>query len=718
VANSGRSRLSGGFFGHRANRDRKGAAYRSEALRGDRMNLLLEIGAEEIPDWMLAGALDYLGEAIASLLKENKLGGNSIRTDATPRRLVIRVESVIPQQPDSEERIWGPAKTAPLGAVTGFAKKQNVDPDKLEILSDGKAEKFSYLRKISGRPATAILAEALPQLVLKTPFPKTMYWASKNIRFIRPIRWIVALLDNQIIPFEIAGIPSGNESSGHRKLGSSRFPVTFDNYEQKLRENFVILSAAERRQRIRAVTTKYKCDNDLLDTLVNLTEWPTPITGSFDPEYLDLPKEVLMMVMRHHQKYFAVENPDGTLANRFVAVTNTDGDPDGLIRHGNERVLRARFNDARFFWETDQKRKLSDRVLDLANVTFQAKLGTYLEKTDRIEELVLTLALHAAHPGKPVTEAVIRDAKVRFTFEPERPEFHVVRAARLAKADLTTELVKEFTELQGIVGGLYARAQGEHEGVAMAIYDQYKPVSMEDGIPRTLAGQLLSIADKLDTLRGCFRVGLIPSGSKDPFALRRAAQGIVKILVEGKLRLPIQSLCEGSLQLEEFLAERIRYYFRDIRGFKYDEVNAVLVSGWDDLLDLEERLEAVRAVRPTEDFEPLAASFKRIRNILKQAQFEGLGDALNPALLEPGPESELYEKFMVTREASKVLSDYRGKLEQIASLRAHVDKFFDKTLVNAPDPAVRQNRLTLLHTMLAEFSTIADFSEIVTAGAN
>ncbi|MDP9053279.1 MAG: glycine--tRNA ligase subunit beta [Acidobacteriota bacterium] len=681
------------------------------------MNLLLEIGVEEIPDWMLAGALEYLGGSIGKLLKDNQLAGTALRTDATPRRLVVRVEDIAIRQPDSEERVWGPAKAAPAPAVAGFAKKQGVDPDRLEVLSDGKAEKYSFVRKTSGRAAAAILAEALPALVLKTPFPKSMYWTGKGgVRFIRPIRWIVALLDNETLPFEIAGIPAGNESSGHRKLGAARFAVTYESYEQRLRDNFVILSAGERRTRIKAVATKYKCDNDLLNTLVNLTEWPTPITGSFDPEYLDLPKEVLTMVMRHHQKYFAVEAADGNLAPKFVAVTNTDGDPDGLIRQGNERVLRARFNDARFFWNADQKRVLNDRVLDLANVTFQAKLGTYLEKTERIEELALTLSqfVAALNQGKRVTRDTIRDAKVRYTFSADSPEFNVVRAARLSKADLTTELVREFTELQGIVGGLYARAQGEPEAVAIAIYDHYRPESMDAAIPRTLDGQLLSIADKLDTLRGCFGVGLIPSGSKDPFALRRAAQGIVRILVEGKLRLPIQSLCEGSIPLEEFFAERIRYYFREIRGFQYDEINAVLVSGWDDLLDLEERLSAVRDVRPTEDFEPLAASFKRIRNILKQAGFEGLGDALDPALLEAGPETELYEKFMATRAACQLISEYRGKLEQIASLRAHVDKFFDKTLVNAPDPAVRQNRLTLLHTMLAEFSTIADFSEIVT----
>jgi glycyl-tRNA synthetase beta chain len=674
------------------------------------MNFLFEVGVEEIPDSMLNGARDWLGDQFREIVKLWALGPPQLQLDATPRRLVVRAQGLLAPQPDSEENVMGPAVGSPSVAVEGFAKKNGLGVQDLEQRNG----KYSCKKIVKGKPTAEILEEHVPSIFKKFQFTKSMYWANKSERFIRPIRWIVALLDDQVVPLSIAGVLAGNESSGHRKLGAARFPVTYENYEQKLRENFVILSADERRKRIRAVSTKYKCDNDLLNTLVNLTEWPTPITGTFDPEFLVLPKEVLTMVMRHHQKYFSVETPDGNLAPQFVAVTNTDGDPEGLIRHGNERVLRARFNDARFFWETDQKKKLADRVQDLANVTFQAKLGSYLQKTERIEELVLNLMLYTENSGKPLSEVDIRNAKVRYTFGPDKPEFHVVRAARLSKADLTTELVKEFTDLQGVIGGLYARAQGEPEDVAVAIYHHYKPVSMEDSIPATQSGQLLSIADKLDTLRGCFRVGLIPSGSKDPFALRRAAQGIVKILVEGKLRLPIQSLCEGSMQLEEFLAERVRHYFREIRGFKYDEVNAVLSSGWDDLLDLEERLDAVRAVRPTEDFEPLAASFKRIRNILKQVQFEGLGDTLEESLLEAGPETELYEKFAATRAACKILTDYRGKLEQIAALRPHVDLFFDKIMVNAPDPAVRQNRLTLLHIMLAEFSTIADFSEIVT----
>jgi glycyl-tRNA synthetase beta chain len=286
------------------------------------------------------------------------------------------------------------------------------------------------------------------------------------------------------------------------------------------------------------------------------------------------------------------------------------------------------------------------------------------------------------------------------------------RAATLCKADLTTEMVKEFTELQGVVGGVYARAQGESEDVAKAVYDHYKPVGMEDAIPSTLTGQIVALADKLDTLKGCFAIGLVPTGSKDPFALRRAAQGLVKIIVDGHLRLSLAELIGGDAALADFIAERVKYYFREIRGYKYDEVNAAMASGYDDLVDLSARLAALQAVRPTENFEPLAASFKRIANILKQANFTG-GAAPNAALFEPGPEADLYAAFERVRDRART-TEYQPALETIASLRPAVDVFFDKVLVNAPDPAVRQNRLALLHQLLTEFSTIADFSEIVT----
>jgi glycyl-tRNA synthetase beta chain len=643
------------------------------------LTFLLEIGAEEIPDHMIDGALEHLRAAIGNLLRVD------VRVDGTPRRLAVRAEGVIEREPDAEEVVTGPATTAPQGAVAGFAKKLGVDPSELQKTKTAKGEYYTFVKKIPGRRTADILASSLPSVILSTPFPKTMYWAGKGSeRFIRPIRWVVALLGGAIVPFEIAGVKSGNHSSGHRTLGEKSFSVAYENYEQKLRENFVILSADERYARIRESSVHYKCDRPLLKTLTNITEYPTPIVGHFEEEFLALPKEVLITVMRYHQKYLSVESKDGQLLPQFVAVMNLDADRDGLIQRGNERVLKARFNDARFFWDTDQKKPLRDRLDDLSHVTFQAKLGSYLEKTRRMESLVRDLG----------------------------GDQHALRAAELSKTDLTTELVKEFTELQGVVGGLYARAQGEPEEVAQAIYDHYKPVSMEDSIPSTQAGQIVSIADKLDTLRGCFQIGLIPSGSKDPFALRRAAQGIVRIIVEGGLRLDLKALLVGDAKLEEFFLDRVRYYFRDIRGFKYDEINAVLASGWSDLIDVAERLTAIQAVRPTPNFEPLAASFKRISNILRQAQFGG-AHPIDATLLESGPEAELHSAYIRTLKQTKS-ADYRSALETIAALRPRVDLFFDKVLVNAPDERVRANRLALLDSMRREFSTIADFSEIVT----
>jgi glycyl-tRNA synthetase beta chain len=650
---------------------------------------LLEIGSEEIPDWMIPGALDNLRSLFEETLEKAGIGAQSVQVDGTPRRLVLRAEGVPERQSDSEELVTGPPKAAPPAAVAGFAKKQGIAPDALVLQSTPKGEYYCYTKKIEGRAVRQILAEALPGLILRISFPKTMYWTGKaGPRFIRPIRWLVALLGQKIIPFELAGVQSGEMTLGHRILAPAPRFVNHALYEDDLRDRFVILSADKRREKIQKdiaeFEKRWKRDDALLETLVYLTEYPTAILGSFDPEYLKLPAEVLITVMKHHQKYFSVEDKQGNLAPHFIAVMNTAADPEGLVRQGNERVLRARFNDARFFWDTDQHKKLAERLPDLAHVTFQAKLGSYLAKTDRVKELVKQIG------GDDLA----------------------VRAAELSKCDLTTELVKEFTELQGVIGGLYARAQGEPEEVAQAIYDHYKPVSMEDSIPATRTGQLVSLADKLDTLRGCFSIGMIPTGSRDPLALRRAAQGVVKILVEGKLPMPLSTLLNNDPQLQEFVLDRVRYYFKDIRGFKYDEVNAVLASGRDDLADVEKRLAAVQAVRPTENFEPLAASFKRIRNILLQAQFTG-GIAIQPALLDPGPEADLYADFERVRKEA-VLLDYQRALETIASLRPRVDLFFDKVLVNAPDPNVRQNRLALLHAILTESSTIADFSEIVT----
>ncbi len=651
---------------------------------------LLEIGTEEIPDWMIQPALKQLAELFEALLKDNRLSGAVNWTEATPRRLVLRADGLPARQPSSIELVTGPPRSAGENAAAGFARKLGVDPAALKIVKTAKGEYLACRRRVAGRKTIDILAEALPGLILKLYFPKTMYWTGKSgPRFARPIRWLVALLGRRTVPFEIAGVRASNVTRGHRQLGKRKVKVTIENYGDLLRDNGVLVSAAERRARIEAGLGEARPDAELLETLVYLTEFPTPITGGFDGQFLSLPEEVLVTVMRHHQRYFSVAEADGQLAPRFVAVMNTGADPDGLVRQGNERVLKARFNDARFFWDFDQRKKLADRIMDLAHVTWQAQLGSYLEKTHRIVDLARRFGGGA----------------------------EAQRAAELCKCDLTTEMVKEFTELQGVIGGLYAREQGEPEAVWRAIYDHYKPVGAEDSIPRTLEGQIVSVADKLDTLRGCFGVGLIPTGSKDPFGLRRAALGVVKVLAEGQLSLRVSSLTGEDAALREFLLDRVRYYFRDVRGFRYDEVNAVLAAGWDDLADVGRRLSALRTVRPTGNFEPLAASFKRIRNILRQAQFAGDAEPV-AALLEPGAESDLYRAYMETRQWLGGASlSYESKLERIAGLRPAVDTFFDKVLVNAPDEGVRGNRLALLGRLLTEFSAIADFSEIVTQGS-
>ncbi len=661
-------------------------------------DFLLEIGTEEIPDWMIDGALADLRAKFQNALAA--FAGDALRTEATPRRLVLMAEHLVERAPDAENVVLGPYISAGDKAAEGFARKNQTSVAGLAKTSDVKGERYVVHQVVKGQALFDTLREHLPSIIPGIAFPKSMYWTGKGgVRFIRPIRWIVALLDDRIVPFEVAGVESGNVTFGHRVLGQTGpLPVSISSYEPVLRDNFVLVRAGDRRERITgSLGEAIHHDPELLSTLVYLTEYPSVIRGSFDPAFLQLPREILSTVMRHHQRYFSVLKENGSLAPNFIAVTNTDGDPDGLIQQGNERVLRARFNDARFFWEVDQKRKLAERVDDLAAVTFQAKLGTYKDKTERVVELAREIASRLA-----------ADQRV------------VERAALLAKCDLTTDMVKEFTELQGVVGGLYAQAQNEGDEVATAIYDHYKPVSMDDAIPRTLEGQIVALADKLDTLRKCFEVGLVPTGSKDPFALRRAAQGAVKILFEASLDLPLPDLAGGNPTLMAFLRERIEFYLREVRGYAYDEVNAVLAPPIGTLRDLADRVAALHELRPTGDFEPLAASFKRLGNILKQSAGASGGSwnssAVQEHLLTAGPETELYATLKSVREQIERSETYREKLARMATLRPKVDSFFDKILVNDPDLAIRGNRLALLSSLLTEFSSIADFSEIVTEG--
>ncbi len=540
------------------------------------------------------------------------------------------------------------------------------------------------------------------------------------------------MLDGEVIPLEFAGIKAGNQSRGHRILGPAQVSVASPSrYAETMQGAHVTTLSADREYKIRkaldAATrtvpgARWREDAELLKTVVNLTEWPSAILGNFDKQYLSLPEEVLVTVMRDHQKYFAVEDEAGKLAPHFLAVLNTDGDPDGLIRHGNERVLRARFNDARFFWDTDQKTPLVNRVEMLKAVTFQKDLGSYAAKAERMAKLADRLCALLTKAGMNV------DANA------------VQQAARLAKTDLTAELVKEFTELQGVVGGLYAKAQGLSEKVAIAIYDQYKPESTEDSAPRTLEGAVLSIADKADSIAGMFALGLIPSGSKDPFALRRQANGIVKTIVEHKLPLNLGQIMEDARAgyqgseaekkftlsgeayvqaVRGFFRERLEFYLRDVLGLAYDVVNATLAAGADDVIDAVARASAVAKVRPSSDFESISVAFKRMKNILRQAAEakKMIAEPFNPSALKDAEEKKLAEAVPGVAKKVKELSasrQYEPALIEISRLRPAIDAFFDKVMVMVEDENLRAQRLGLLQTLVNEFSSIADFSEIVT----
>ncbi len=499
-------------------------------------DFLLEVGLEEIPARMIAGAEAELGRRVADLLARERLTGEdaSVKTFSTPRRLAVLVGGVRAAQADVEEQLTGPSWNiafkggAPTKAAEAFAKKAGVAVEALEKVTGTKGEYVGATVKRTGRTAVEILAVELPKEVLAIYWAKNMNWrAGKPERFVRPVRWVVALLDSAVVPVEIAGIAAGNASRGHRVLHGEA-PVVIGaagEYAEVLRGAEVVVEVAVRRHLIRKALDKetrmvpgarWREDEPLVETVVHLTEWPSVILGNFAEEYLSLPEEVLVTVMRDHQKFFAVEGKDGKLAPHFLAVLNTEVDEEGraIIRHGNEKVLVSRFKDARFFWDVDQKTPLLDRVESLKAVTFQKELGSYYWKTEQNLRVAGELA------------RTVKAAGVAFD------EVALLKAVELAKTDLTTELVKEFTELQGIIGGLYARAQGLGEATAQAIYDQYTPASMEDAIPKTVEGQLLGIADRIQTITAMFGIGMAPTGSKDPFALRRAANAIVKILLE------------------------------------------------------------------------------------------------------------------------------------------------------------------------------------------
>jgi glycyl-tRNA synthetase beta chain len=703
-------------------------------------DFLFEIGLEEVPARMISVAQAELGQRVVKMLERERLvrSGAEAKSFATPRRLAVWVKDVAERQEDVAEELVGPSvKIAykdglATPAALAFAKKASIEVAALKTVTNAKGEYLAAIAVRAGRGAAEVIAAEMPKELAGIYWAKNMYWRQgKPERFVRPVRWMVALLGSEVVPINFGGYEAGAVTYGHRVLFGDA-PIALGSpgeYEDALLSGFVIADVEARRQRIRKALDKvtrtvedlrWREDHGLVDKLTQLTEWPSVLMGGFDAEYLALPEEVLVTVMRDHQSYFAVEDKDGKLAPHFLAVLNTEADAAGMavIRHGNERVLKARFNDARFFWEFDQRVPLVERVKLLEHVTFQKDLGSYAKKTERVRRIAGALARVAVERGVKVDVAALDEA------------------VRLAKADLTSELVKEFTELQGMVGGLYAGAQGFSAAVSDAIYDQYKPESMEDGVPRTVEGALLAMADKADTIAGMFGLGLEPTGSKDPFALRRAANGIVKILAESSVALPLtldqiaMSSTDGDSKLGEkvrgFLVERLEFYLREAKAQAYDVVKAVLAAGANDVRDAVARAEAVTTVRGassgvTGDFAAVSAAFKRMKNILSQAEEKrfAAGSSVDVALLTETTEKALAERSAELAAKVKGLGaekNYKAALEQIATLRPQVDAFFDAVMVMAPDAGVRANRLALLKKVLADFSGIADFSEIVVAG--
>ena len=709
-------------------------------------DFLLEIGCEEIPARMIDAASLELRERLNRLLQRERLEPTGVLAHLdSPRRLAVVASGLPAAQPDVTEQVNGPSVQVaykdgqPTPAAHAFAKKVGVDVSRLEKVSTPKGEYLAATVTRKGHSAGEILAESVPKEIASLYWPKNMYWRKRGEVFVRPVRWLVAMLDEQVVPMELFGIPAGKTSRGHRIIGSETIAISKPSVYVETLRGAKVLGAAEREQVIRkaldAATrtipgARWRDDNALLATVVNLTEFPSAILGSFDPEFLELPEEVLVTVMRDHQKYFAIEDAAGKLLPHFLAVLNTAGDSQGLIRHGNERVLRARFNDARFFWQTDQKQTLRQRVELLKHVTFQKDLGSYYDKTIRVQRLASWLCEIVKQGGIAIRPGVVH------------------KAACLAKADLTTELVKEFTELQGIVGGLYARVQlldddlkPEVQGeIAKAIYDHYKPESMEDDVPRTIESAVLSIADKADTIAGMFALGLIPSGSKDPFALRRQANGIVRTIEERKLPFRLSEIMNDARaryqeteaerkfsnadyagSIRSFFRERLEFYLKEARGYAYDVVKAVLAAGADDIVDAAARAEAVSKVRGSADFESISVAFKRTKNILRQAEENKrhVADRVELPVLREDSEKELatlIPRAATVVEKLRATGNYQASLMEIAKLRPAVDKFFDKVMVMVDDDNLRANRLALLQTLIKEFSTIADFSEIVTEG--
>jgi len=682
--------------------------------------LLFEIGTEEIPSGYIPPAMEDLKAVAARLLQEYRLSFQSIRTLATPRRLTLYIDGLAEKQADVRREVIGPTRAVafdtegkPTRAAGGFARAQGVPVDRLEVRMLDRGEYVLAIHEEKGTRTSEVLLTLLPKLITSLSFPKFMRWGEGNLRFVRPIRWLLCIYGGKVVPLTIERLKADAKTYGHRFLSPRGVRVrTFQEYLEKLEEMCVIVDPDRRRRMVQtlaiqaAATVKGQpvLDDELVETVTHLVEFPTVVCGAFKREFLELPREVIITPMQKHQRYFPVVDAAGNLLPHFIAISNMRAKDMEVIRQGNERVLRARLSDAEFFYRDDRKLPLAERVGQLTHIIFQEKLGTMRDKVQRIGRLATFIADRVDPACRPVVE----------------------RAAFLCKADLVTTMVKEFPNLQGTMGREYARLSDEPAEVCQAIEEHYLPRFAGDRLPQSNAGAVVGLADRLDSIVGCFGVGLVPTGSEDPYALRRAAQGAVQTILHRNFHVPLEALVEHARQgfegrldqpaerirreALEFLRGRTQAVLLD-RELPGDVVESALSAGSDDVVDAARRAEALALMRREADFGELSVAFKRVVGIIPK----GFDRPVDAARLVEGAERALHAQVLALKaevEALVAAQDYLSALQRIAALKPIVDMFFEEVLVIGPDEGLTQNRFALLKSVWELFARIADFTKI------
>jgi len=683
--------------------------------------LLMEIGCEEIPSRFIPRAMEQLENEAASLLAENRLNHGSIETWATPRRLVILINDLEMKQADLVEKVKGPPvdraydeQGQPTKALQGFINNHGVTMDQIEEETIKNAKYIVAEKEIAGIETMDLLPGLMPRLIQKLNFPRPMYWQSKEVRFARPIRWILALYRNKPVSFSYAGIDSGNITYGHRFLAPGPFEIdSVNNYFHCLGNNYIILDQESRRSMILEQLKekaeekggKALVDEDLLEEVIYLVEYPVAVDGTFDPAFLDLPQEVPITSMQNHQRYFPiVEKDSGKLKPCFVGISNNLFHEN--IRKGYAKVLQARLADGRFFFNEDRKEPLEKHVEQLNSVIFLEQLGSVDKKRERLIKLVEIIGTKINIPAEQIEKTK--------------------RTAHLCKADLVTNMVKEFPELQGVMGREYASLSGEEKEVATAIYEHYQPRFAGDNIPSIMEGALVSLADRIDTLAGCFAIGIQPTGSQDPYALRRQAQGAVAVLLGFKMEISLEEYINAALDalgdtlelddkqrnaviknLYDFLIQRIRFVLRD-RGTDHDIIEAVLAVPFRTIYELVEKATVLEDYLKGPLLDDVIIAYNRVANLAQKAE----GDDIEKKLFEDASEKELFSSFKTVESALRNINDYAEALEHLQHLKQPVDSFFDNVMVMVEDKKLRDNRLNMLAALKRTFNRVADFSKL------